>query len=406
MDKNRTDRLKKDSINDRFKLSSYISPVDSVVRSDDGETLGTVLSLVVSTHTPIFIFSKNDEFLGLISPHQALYSRKHPYTTLVSSIAVKPPYITIKTPLYEVASHMLENRVYTLPLFDDDKQLMGAVHIRQVFQGLLKDKDLLKYISFITKPHTPITAINNFSVGDIYDLMHEKEVSRIVLVDDNGNLDSIVSRNDLLKAFMKPTEKQRFGKNGFQPTDRAFDEEKKYRKDSPIKKYATSDVNSLLNDAGEEEIIKKLLSTQHNSIVLVDKNNKPVGFLSMHDILAGLASLRPENKINLIISNPSSNVTDSDLMKAKELLSKFGEKMVKRVAIEKIEVHFEEPKYPTGGTSIYNTTIIITPVAGAKIISKTKNRDFMSSIRSATAQIEKEQRRSSITKAESKHTQK
>ncbi|CAN5278012.1 hypothetical protein BH10PAT1_BH10PAT1_7140 [soil metagenome] len=398
--------LKKDSVNDRFKLSSYISSVDSVVKSGTEETLGSVLSLVASSHIPVFIFTKEDEFFGLISPYQALYSGKHQYTAHVSSLVVKPQYITLKTPLYDVASYMLESRIYVLPLFSEDRKLTGTIHIKQVIKGILKDKDLLKYIASTIKSHAPITAKSDSSVGDIYAKMQEKEVSRVILVNNNGNLDGIVSRNGLLKAFTKPTEKQRFGKNGSQPTNRAFDEEKKYRKNSPVKNYATDMVNSLPSGTSQEEIINKLLSTQHNSVVLTDKNNKPVGFLSMHDILVGLASLRPEPTVNLIISRPSTNVTEGDFTKAKELLSKFGQKMNKRIAIDKIEVHFEEPKFPTGGTSIYNTTIIITPIAGTKIISKTKNKNFLESIYSAIAQIEKEQRRSGITRSESKHTQK
>jgi len=405
MNINKTDTLKKVSLNERLKLSSYISKIDSVAKSEAGETLGSVVSLVASSHTPVFIFTKENEFLGMISPYQVLSLDKDPYTTHVSSIVVNPPYITLNTALYDVAAYMLESRVYVLPIFTEEKQLSGAIHIKQIFQEILKDKELLDYISSIITSHDPVVAHSNSLVGDIYTLMHKKGVSRVVLVDDEGNLDGIVSRNDLLKAFMQPAPKERFGKNGVRPTDRAFDVEKEYRKDTPIKNFSTNIVHSIPVDTAQEEVIKKLLLSEHNCIVLVNKSNKPVGFISVRDILLGFDSLRPEEMVNIIVSNPSTNVSEIELAKAKELLLKFGQKMKKRIAIEKIEVNFEEPKYPTGGTSIFNTSIMISPVAGAKIISKTKNSDFISSIRSATSQIEKEQRRSGITWAQSKHTQ-
>lgn len=163
-------------------------------------------------------------------------------------------------------------------------------------------------------------------------------------------------------------------------------------------------VNFLPDDVTQEKIIKKLLSTQHNSIVLIDKNNKPVGFLSMHDILVGLASLRPEETINLIMAKPTNNVSEHDVKEAEEILTRFGQKMNRRIAIDKIEVTFEEPKTSTGGRVLFNTSLFISPVVGAKIISKTKSRSFIDGVHSAIAQIEKQQRRSGISKADTQHT--
>jgi CBS domain-containing protein len=214
----------------RYNLASYIDPLDTVARSDAGETLGTVLPLANSSHTPVLIFSKDNEFLGIISPYQSFYLHKYPYTTKVFSLIIKPPFITVQTPLWDIASFMLASRVYVLPIFSNEREIEGVIHIKKILDGILKDPELLTYLSSSVKPRRPVTAHINASVGDIFRLMSVNNVSRVVLVDDEGHLAGIVSRRDLLKAFMEPTPKQRFGKNGFQPTDWAFDEEKRYRK--------------------------------------------------------------------------------------------------------------------------------------------------------------------------------
>lgn len=404
MNKQINQTLGDDSAAKRFEISSYISSMDSIVKSDADDTLGSVLPLVQSSHSPLFIFTKGNEFLGIVSPYQALYTHRYPYTTKISSIVLMSPYITKETQLYDVASYMLESRVYTLPLFVDDKQVEGVIHAKDILQNLIKDQDLVTSINFTIIAHAPVTANGNSSVGDIFQIMRDESVSRVILTDDKGTLSGIVSRKDLHNAFMNPTKKQRFGKNGIQQTDRAFDKEKEYRRDDPIKNYATELVYSLPNETKQEEIIKQLVASEHNSVVLVDKHKKPVGFLSMHDILVGLASLRPEKTINLIMTKPTSNVSGDDVKNAEESLTKFGRKMSKRIAIGKIEVTFEEPKTPGGGSILFNTSLIITPVSGAKIISKTKSRSFIDSIKTAIAQIEKQQRRSGLSREDSKYT--
>ncbi|MCR4329236.1 MAG: CBS domain-containing protein [Candidatus Roizmanbacteria bacterium] len=394
---------KYDTASKRYEISSYISSVDTVTKCNANDTLGSALPLVKSSHSPLFVFDTENEFLGIISPYQALYTHKQPYTTKVSSIASKPPYMTKETQLYEVASFMLENRVYVLPLFDESKQIVGVIHAKDVFQNLIKDEDLLTLISSTIKVHEPVTASNNSSVGDIFQIMRDKNVSRVVLIDDNGLLSGIVSRKDLHRTFMKPTEKLRFGKNSNPKTDRAFDKEKEYRKDDPVKKYATENVYTLPYKTVQKKMLKQLVTSEHNSVIFIDKYKKPVGVLSMRDILTGLASLRPMKTINLLMTNPTSNVSEEDIKKAKEQLIRFSQKMYSRIAIDKIEVTFEEPKTPSGGSILFITTLVISPFAGVKIVSKTKSRSFLDSIRSAIDQIEKQERRSGKSKANSKH---
>ncbi len=384
-------------------LSSFISSIDNVIKSDPDDTLGSVIPLVASSHSPVYIFTKENKFLGYVSPYQALYAHRYSFSTKLSTIVSTPPYLTKETKIHDVASSMLESRIYILPLFDENKQVIGVIQTKDIFKNLIKNQDLLSFISTKVKPHTPVTANNNSTVGEVFQIMQDKDVSRVVLTDDSGVLSGIVSRKDLLNVYMKPTQKQRFGKSGNQQTNRAFDTEKEYRKTDPIKKYMTDQVNTLSNNTKQEKIINQLIGSEHNSVVLINKYNKPVGFLSLRDILSILSSLHPKDTVNIIMANPSTNVSQSDEKKAHDYLTRFAQKMQKRIAIDKIEVTFDEPKTASGESIIFNTTIIISPLAGAKIISKTKDRSFLDGIHSAIAQIEKQQRRSSISKAGSRH---
>jgi len=57
MNSQKNKNLKKDSAKKRFDISSYISPLDTVTTTDADEILGSVLPLVQSSHSPLFIFT-------------------------------------------------------------------------------------------------------------------------------------------------------------------------------------------------------------------------------------------------------------------------------------------------------------------------------------------------------------
>ena len=70
--------IEDDSAKKPFDISSYISSIDDVIKSEADDTLGSVMPLLQSSHSPLFVFTKENEFLGLISPYEALYTHRYP----------------------------------------------------------------------------------------------------------------------------------------------------------------------------------------------------------------------------------------------------------------------------------------------------------------------------------------
>jgi len=85
-------------------------------------------SLMGTCPTGVYVL-EGSRFKGLVVPYQARYQHDFLYTKLVTSGLVVPPHITEKTPLYEVAGHMLSTRIYNLPVFDEKKRVIGPVHV-------------------------------------------------------------------------------------------------------------------------------------------------------------------------------------------------------------------------------------------------------------------------------------
>lgn len=377
-------------------IKKYISPLTSIIRGKADDTLGRVLSHVNSSHEAVFIFDNDNKFLGLISPFKTLYSSNYPYTTKVSSIIFNPPTITGETFVYQVAEYMLATRIYVLPVFNKKGELKGVISIKDILQEVVKDSSLINFISNKVKTHRPVTAPIDASVKEVFHSLKEKGVSRMVLVDAEERLAGIVTRSDLMQTLIKPTSKMRFPKEGSHAGFYSLAGEKTFRKDKPIGKYLTRLVDSLPKGVSKIEIVTHLISSSHDSVVLIDKQNKPTGFLSMRDILKAISLLRPEVYISLSIKKPSNSVNHKELEQARKYLEVFGKKLKKRIKIEKIEVSSEEPKSPEGRTKVFNITVIVTLDGGKSFVVVTKNRKYIDGIQSATKLIEKQYRRSKI----------
>lgn len=388
--------------NKPITIRPYVSSLASIARSDGKSLLGSVLSRVRSSHDPVFIYNNAGEFLGLVSPFETLFSSNYPYTTKVSSIAFTPPTITKESPVYQVAKHMLAAKVYTLPVSNKEGEIKGVIYAKDILGEIVTNASLLEFVSDHIEIHDPITAPITSSVKDIFYEFKARGVSRMILTDAGGALAGIVTRGDMMQAMIKPTDKLRFPKEGTGMGRRSLAGEKKSRKSEPVTQYYTALVDTLSDRTSTAEIVKHLIISPHDSIVLTNRSRKPTGFLSTRDILQALTRLRPEKDVRIIVKKPSSVVSDTQLEKVNEYLSIFAKKLSKRMGIEKIEVTSKEPKNTAGKTKKFTTKLIVIPVAGNSLVAETKERNYLDSVRNAAGLIEKQHRRSGLTKRETK----
>lgn len=377
-------------------IKNHISSLDTVAKSNEKESLGRVLSFVDSSHSAVFVYNDDNEFQGLVSPYKTIYYRNYPYTTLVSSIVVRPPKIQKTAKFYEVAKHMVATKIYTLPVFSAEDAIEGVVKGRDIALEAVKNAESLAFIKDNVTLHTPITAPVGSLVSDVFDTLKKRGVSRMILVSDSGAMEGIVARSDLIRSVIKPTSKMRFSNEGASGAYNTLsgDGEKEARKQELVRKFSTSLVFSLPDSSSLEDVITELITSEHSSVVLVDEKKIPTGFLSMRDILQAIALMKPVEGVSIQIKRPSRSVGNEELARATKYLKEFGLKLEKRIKIKIIRVSTDEPKNPKGHTHIFDTTVTVIPVKGEALVASTQEREFFDGIQEATKQIEKQQRRS------------
>lgn len=119
-----------------------------------------------------------------------------------------------------IVRKMQEYRVSAIPVVDEDDRIMGIVSEgdlilkedpelgggAHLFEGIRRRQDRskaagLRAAELMTVP--VFTTRPDASLGEAARLMHRKAVKRLPVVDEEGHVQGIVSRTDLLKVFLR-----------------------------------------------------------------------------------------------------------------------------------------------------------------------------------------------------------
>lgn len=380
---------------ERFELQSYIRAIDDFPQSDGNETLGSVLQHVFSCHDTIFVFdspNKKKNLVGMISAYQALYRQSYPYTKVVANCYIHPPDIQTSTSIYKVLEVMRDTGFFALPVFDDSGTLLGAVNAKDILKGILLDEMVQEYVSEMIKPRLPVTMSLNAVVKDIQNELKNVEQSRVVVVDDEGKVAGIVTRVDLAHAFLKPTEKQRFSHRG--PSgEMAYDAEEVYRHDEPIRKFMNETVYAVNYETPIKKIVSDLVDSDFNSVILIDILEKPVGFLSILDIIDTLVNIRKPIEVPIVFPKPDDILSQNVIDKSEDLVYRFIEKFAKRQSIIKVELGFKTTKYADGDVAEFDITLMVDTTSGKKLVAHSKGKDFLQTVREVIHEVDRQEER-------------
>ncbi len=119
------------------------------------------------------------------------------------------------TPLIEARGLMRGHNVHQLPVVQDDRRLVGILSDRDIREATLpvallprtseKDVEDLLAKTPVEKVMTRkvVTATLSDSLEDAIVLMHDFRVNSLPVVDDKGRVAGIITRTDVLKAFIQ-----------------------------------------------------------------------------------------------------------------------------------------------------------------------------------------------------------
>ena len=204
----------------------------------------------------------------------------------------QPVTVTSDTPVADVVERLINETAKTLLVVDTESHLIGIITDGDVLRKInllipsihqhLTEAELeaelqqLRHLKLraqdIMTPR-PVTVTLGTTIPKAVDLMIERNIKRLPVVDEYGTLIGIVSRVDVLRAFAEPltTEAPR---QTFVPGDH-----------EQVIEVMESTVPTVRRDAVVAEIVALLVSNRQRRVVVLDRHGQVVGIITDGDLL-------------------------------------------------------------------------------------------------------------------------
>lgn len=375
-----------------YSLEKFIEPLENFPHSDISEKLGPTLMLSKSCFEPIFVVDYQNQIIGYVSTFQTLYRDSYPYTTKLSRCLMYPSYVDKNTPLYKVMEIMRDTHVYFLGVFNAKRKTVGVIRAKKIIEFLINDPIVLSYLSDNITLQSVTSIDVHATIKEVQSLFKNIHTSHVVLTNNEGASMGIITRQDIAQAFLQPTTHQRFSHTGNSGM-MAYDAEERYRVDQPLRRYMSSALYTEPQTTDTKTLIKNLLKSDYNSVILVDLLQRPLHIISLLDVISVLANIYPLSDPPVVLRKPKTSVPENDLQEVETLIRRFITKFSKKQPVLKIEISFNESKYMSGDIAEYETTLIVETQHKKNFITHVKNGDFLLSIRKAIADIERQEER-------------
>ena len=200
--------------------------------------------------------------------------------------------VNVNMPLLQVVELLLDKVYKALPVVDDNDRVVGIVTEGDIqnkiellalsAQHELTEEELAaelhrlrridRTVAHIMTPG-PITVTGETPVAQAIDIMLEKKIKRLPVVDADNKLQGIVSRVDLLRAFSQPPVAK---------PDRPSPPPGDHTQVSDI---MITSVPTVSMKASLAEIVDQMVTSVQRRVIVVDNDNRVVGIITDGDLI-------------------------------------------------------------------------------------------------------------------------
>lgn len=373
-------------------LAKDLLKTSGIIRCRPEETLSQALTKLSRSHDAVFVFGEKakprtapmtigtgtgDKFLGVINPYYAIFKSNFPADTKVKNCLFNPPHLTPETYIWDIAKLMVESKIYFLPVFGDNGNFVGIVSVNRVFQAVRDNKNLANRLQVQTKKEV-VTVNCDASLLETFNLMRDKQVTRLPVVDSHEHLLGIVARYDIRVALAEPKRKPRWlSRTG----------EKEIFLDHPLEGYYKKIVVVASPTTLAREILAKMLDKEVGSVVIVEGNGRPIGIVSSHDILKAIDRLRPPRAKDIDLKLEEGFTQRA---RVEEMLLRFVSKIDKFNPVRKVQFVLEAEKNPAGRVRRYTTQLQLMLKDGGRVIGKAVDFDWKKAVRQTLEKVRRQ----------------
>ncbi|MGC8495968.1 MAG: CBS domain-containing protein [Candidatus Micrarchaeia archaeon] len=230
------------------------------------------------------IIKKDKDYYGIIDS-RAIYRSK--LGLKVSSkekagkFVVHAPKISDSTSIDDVVLYFFKGGVKALPYVKGNK-IIGVLK-RATLLRMLLSIGILNQMSTEEAMSTPVLAISGkVSLAQADSAMRDNKVNRLVVVNDNGKFEGLITRHDLIGSYTRVSDdrlpEMKTGK--YKPSN------------VPIESIMEKSPKTISAKSSVAEAVRKMVEENVSSLVVVDQKNMPIGMLTVTDVLEHIIATR------------------------------------------------------------------------------------------------------------------
>ena len=274
-------------------------------------------------------------------------------------------------------------------LFDKRGRIRGVVSVKDILRQLTKNQIFLENLVSDLPTKKVITISDKETVGRAFVEFRDKNISRLVVVDNKDKIKGVVTKRDIVSAYFTPTNRQRFSTRGSFKSY-SFDQEKVYRDEQGLKDYMSTITETVDKDSKTDRILKRLIDSKFNAIVLVDKDKKPYQILSIRDVLEKSLEIIAGDEMSLyIVANFPDNIGWFKKNRAKKILNKLNLWISKKEKVQLIKLMTKVAYTVKNKTDRFEVKLMVE-TDNNEYVANYQDRNFLVAMAKVTEQIKKQ----------------
>jgi CBS domain-containing protein len=303
-----------------------------IISFSPDDSLSKAMASLKSSHDVAFVLDDKDFLLGVVNPYYVQFQGNYPPSTKLKRCMMMPPKLSIDTKIEGILKNMLDSKMYFLPVLGSKGELLGIVSLRRVFKNILMNEKFTNDLETFLYPRSIQTINRETLLSQARSILKKRKISRLPVIDDQGKIIGLLTRFDIREALSDPKSSPGFSKSG--KKDKSLN--------VSIEGFMNKRVFTQSIDDSFKDSVLAMIDKSLGSVVLVDKDNKPVGIVTLRDVIKAFLRILKSGGYSLHISTPK------DFRYKKELEQNLRKKLstyLKKIHLEAVDVRLISGKY-------------------------------------------------------------
>ena len=313
------------------------------VEIDADKRLSKVRSIFERENPKGIVVTEDGEYAGIINQKQLLQSHIKD-DAKVRGMIRSAPRVNRRDDVREVARVLVESGAKLAPVFEGDN-LWGVVTEDAILEAVLENLDALDVSEIYTDD--VVTVTTDTSIGTVINRLREHGVSRLPVLDDNGQLTGMVTTHDIADFAVRNMERQQKG-------DRSGDIDRIL--DIRVYDIMNSPVETTTPTESVREAVTRMLDNDYAGLVVTpeDDAGTVVGIITKTDVMRAL-TFTEEEHLDVQITNITllDTITRDEIRQRIEGVSEKYQKM----HVQHAHVRFHKHKERLRGTPLIQCQI-------------------------------------------------